>query len=87
MRVLRLGNSEDTSAHISDGLRGWRIAEQLLEAEIGEPVEVALRNLQDNRLGGGAVQVTDEADQWGASQASRPPRRRRGRLGVGISET
>ena len=43
MRILRLGNSEDTSAGIPDELRGWRIAEQLLALDIGEPVETIVR--------------------------------------------
>ena len=49
MRVLRLGNSEDTSPGIPDEARAWYFAGKRLEEVSGEPVETVLRPIWPGR--------------------------------------
>jgi hypothetical protein len=43
MRILRLGNSDDLNPAIPVEDQGWYIAQQLISANLGEPVETKLR--------------------------------------------
>lgn len=43
MRVLRLGNSNDTIPGIAEEERAWYVAAKALEAEVGEPVETVVK--------------------------------------------
>lgn len=45
MRILRLGTSDDLLPTVAEHERGYRIIEQVLAAETGEPVETIVRDI------------------------------------------
>lgn len=62
MKVLRLGNSDDLVPGVPEEQRSWRIAERMLAARTGEPVETVIHTIWPND------RLVAKVEQWLAEE-------------------